>query len=149
MRASQYGMSHKRSFDGHIQQPFIVFTRFSVFWRHTSSTIVVVLCCCSKMLSLFYDLEKERDRFTKKYLAFFLSSSPSTFYSQLEIEVECPLVRLQIYNSNILCLVLCYLNISLSYISNALSLFISLSPQYNGHVKAREQYKFLLCLSGF
>ena len=72
-----------------------------------------------------------------------------TFYSQLEIEVECPLVRLQIYNLNILCLVLCYLNISLSYISNALSLFISLSPQYNGHVKAREQYKFLLCLSGF
>ena len=112
MRASQFRMSHKRSFDGHIQ-PFPANTRFSVFWRHTSSTIVVVLCCCSKMLSLFYDLEKERDRITKKYLAFFLSSSPSTFYSQLEIEVECPLVRLQIYNLNILCLVLCYLNISL------------------------------------
>ena len=72
-----------------------------------------------------------------------------TFYSQLEIEVECPLVRLQIYNLNMLCLVLCYLkHLSTPAPTYSLSLY-SLSPYYNGHVKAREHCRFLLCLSGF
>ena len=104
---------------------FKVYTRFSVFWRHTSSTIVKLCCVAAQNCCRSYAIQKKRET-KKQYLAFFLSSSPSTFYSQLEIEVECPLVRLQIYNLNILCLVLCYLNISLHQISNALSLFISL-----------------------
>ena len=77
MRASQFIMSHKRSFDGHIQsliQSIYPFLRFLA--THIIHNSQVVLCCCSKMLSLLYNLEK---RETKKYLAFFLSSSPSTF----------------------------------------------------------------------
>ena len=147
MRASQFIMSHKRSFDGHIQSliqsiyPFLRFLATHIIYKILFS-VAAQKCCRSNTI------QAERQNHHQSILP---SSFPllPTFYSQLEIEVECPLVRLQIYNSNILCLVLCYLNISLSYISNALSLFISLSLQYNGHVKAREQYKFLLCLSGF
>ena len=119
MRASQFRMSHKRSFDGHLQ-PFPDNTRFSVFWRHTSSLEFVA---AQNVVALMQFRERQN-------LQSILPSSfllLPTFYSQQEIEVECPLVRLQIYNLNILCLVHCYLKTSLCTTSHILFLSFSLS----------------------
>lgn len=74
MRASQFIMSHKRSFDGHIQsliQSIYPFLRFLA--THIIHNSQVVLCCCSKLLSLLCNLEKERDQKVSCLLPFFFS----------------------------------------------------------------------------